>query len=58
VGGVWLSVERVPRRRKRERADRLRSEERDIFQGLVRNVKNGILATVRKKQFETNARPY
>jgi hypothetical protein len=27
------------------------------FQGLVRNIRNGILATVRKKQYGTNARP-
>jgi hypothetical protein len=30
VGGVWLSAERVLRRRKRERADRVRSERKDI----------------------------
>src|SRR5258707_14284918 len=57
VGGVWLSAERVLRRRKRERADRVRSERRDIFQGLVRNVRNGILATVRKQRYCDYARP-
>jgi hypothetical protein len=45
---VAPSAERVLKRRNRERADRVRSERTDIFQGLVRNVKNGILATVEK----------